>query len=61
MYKYFLILFVFAACSNVNELTVYQSEVIPTEGINGFTSTDVFRQVVLTRYGEIKTVKNVII
>lgn len=42
MYKYFLILFVLAACTNVNKLTVYNSEVIPTDGINGFTSTDVF-------------------
>lgn len=42
MYKYLLILFVFISCSNVNELRVYQKEVVPSEGIEGFTSTEVF-------------------
>jgi len=43
MNRYFLILIVlFSSCANMKDISVYNEEIVSTEGINGFTSIDIF-------------------
>ena len=43
MYRAFIIIFVFlGSCKNMDKLTLYDIEIENTEGINGFTSTEIF-------------------
>ena len=43
MYRVFIIIFVFlGSCKNMDKLTLYDIEIENTEGINGFTSTEIF-------------------
>ena len=43
MYRVFIIIFVFlCSCKNMDKLTLYDIEIENTEGINGFTSTEIF-------------------
>ena len=40
--KYLLIILLMTSCANLKELDLYQAEVKSNEGINGFTSIDIF-------------------
>ena len=42
MYKYLIILLFLFSCSNMKEVTLYNLEVEQSEGINGFTSIEIF-------------------
>jgi len=42
MYKYSIILLLFVSCSNMKEVSLYEQDIIPKEGINGFTSIEIF-------------------
>ncbi|MDG1284018.1 MAG: hypothetical protein P8N46_05110, partial [Flavobacteriales bacterium] len=43
MNRYFVILIVlFSSCANMKDISVYSEEIVSTEGINGFTSIDIF-------------------
>ena len=43
MNRYFVILIVlFSSCANMKDISVYNEEIVSTEGINGFTSIDIF-------------------
>ena len=42
MYKYSIILLLFFSCSNMKEVTLYEYDIAPKEGINGFTSIEIF-------------------
>jgi hypothetical protein len=40
--KTFFFLLIFSSCSNITMLTLYDAEIKASEGINGFTSTEIF-------------------
>jgi len=42
MYRFLIILLFLSACSNMKEVSLYEYEIEPTEGINGFTSIEIF-------------------
>ena len=44
MYKYSIILLLFFSCSNMKEVTLYEYDIAPKEGINGFTSIEIFSE-----------------
>ena len=44
MYKYLIILLFLFSCSNMKEVTLYNQEIEQTEGINGFTSIEIFSE-----------------
>ena len=42
MYRFLIISFFLSSCANMNEVVIYDSKVENNEGINGFTSIDIF-------------------
>ena len=42
MYKYLIMILFLFSCSNMKEVTLYNQEIEQTEGINGFTSIEIF-------------------
>ncbi|MAO33159.1 MAG: hypothetical protein CMD03_00170 [Flavobacteriales bacterium] len=42
MKKLFFIFFILSSCVSMQEVNLYQTEIISTEGLNGFTSIDIF-------------------
>jgi len=42
MKKLFFIFFILSSCVGMQEVNLYQTEIISTEGLNGFTSIDIF-------------------
>ena len=42
MYRFLIILLFLSSCSNMKEVSLYEYEIEPTEGINGFTSIEIF-------------------
>ncbi len=44
MYRFIIISFLLSSCANMNQVVIYDSHVENHEGINGFTSIDIFSQ-----------------
>ena len=42
MYKFLIIFLFFVSCTNMKEVSLYEHEIEQTEGINGFTSIEIF-------------------
>ena len=42
MYKYLIIVLCFFSCASMNDISVYNKELISDEGIDGFTSIEIF-------------------
>ena len=42
MFRFLIILIFFFSCSNMKEVSLYDYEIEQTDGINGFTSIEIF-------------------